>query len=62
MADRHKKPRLAPLSIEQEHHDKLMAISEKVGLPPAWVHRKLLVEALEDVDMDTLPIVFTRKG
>lgn len=53
--DRHKKPRLPPISMDQEEYDRLMALSERLGLPLTWVVRKLLSEALEQVDWTTLP-------
>lgn len=59
--DRHKLPRLPPISIEQEHIDKINEIVEKVGLPQAWVIRKLIVEALENVDMDALQNIWTSR-
>lgn len=59
--DRHKLPRLPPISIEQEHIDKVNYIVEVVGLPQAWVIRKLIIEALENVDVDSLQNVWTQR-
>lgn len=59
--DRHRLPRLPPVSIEQQYKDKITEISEAVGLPEAWVIRKLIVEALENVDIESLPNIFSRR-
>lgn len=59
--DRHKSPRLAPLSLDPDDFNKIKIIAERLNLPMAWVARKLISEALADVDLETLPVnVFRR--
>lgn len=59
--DRHRGPRLAPLSLDQDDFDKIKTIADRLNLPMAWVARKLITEGLEEVNIDNLPTNIFRR-
>lgn len=61
VGDRHKLPRLAPVSLDQADFDKIKAIAERLNLPMAWVARKLISESLAEVNIDDLPTNIFRR-
>lgn len=59
--DRHRTPRLAPLSLDEVDFNKIKEIANRLNLPMAWVARKLIKEGLEEVNIDDLPINIFRR-